>query len=127
MKTSYAHIQVRLDGWTRDEAIAEIAHFDRVTLEQAAIDYDRALRQLHARQRAAMTRREMTAMAKRDAKKYLSTGEFISAFNSVSAKRYRSYSNEFWKLVQNHESTVVYDDSGFSSGAGVVNQLQPTA
>ncbi|MBM4206781.1 MAG: hypothetical protein FJ190_01785 [Gammaproteobacteria bacterium] len=45
-KNSLAHKMVRLNGWTRSDAIIEIAGFDKVDEAEAARRYDLATRQM---------------------------------------------------------------------------------
>jgi len=118
-KASFAKKMVRLFGYTREQAITEIAAVDGITQEEARTAYDHALIELHARQLAARTRSEMEKLAIRDAKRYLETGRFIENFNKAAAKRYRSYKNKFWAVLENAEIEIIYDESGFGSGAGI--------
>lgn len=100
---SFAHIQVRLEGRSRDEAIVEIARMDGIDMKAATLAYNDAMRQMSAKILSAQTKKEIKEMARADAKECFDSGCFDATFNNAAAKRYLTYRKEFWKTLETLE------------------------
>ncbi|MEC4749874.1 hypothetical protein [Methylomicrobium sp. Wu6] len=67
-KNSLAHKMVRLNGWTKTDAIIEIAHFDKVDETEATRRYDLATQQMINRMVGQHRRHDRAKFAMDDAR-----------------------------------------------------------
>ena len=92
---SFAKQIINMRGYTKQQALIEIAATDGVSIAEAEIRYDMAIAVSSSRSKAGHTRAWVARQAREDAKKYHS-GQWW-AYQEIFAERWKIYRKAFFK------------------------------
>lgn len=104
-KRSLAHKIVRLNGWTRDDAIFEIAGFDNIDESEAARRYDLATQQMINRMVGQRRRHDRATSAVEDARNLILAIAYHNGVFNCSKDLTRIACQAGWGSAVNHKST----------------------
>ena len=98
MKT-LATEQIKLNGWSRSEALIEIADVDKCSIREAEIRLEKAEKAKTARFIAARMRVWVRKQATEDARNTIKCNN-LCFYSETLAEKYKTYKKVFWKIYR---------------------------
>lgn len=90
---TFADQIVRLDGWTKEEAVYEIMSIDGISEYAATERYEQAQQRLFSSLKSASTKKDLAEMAIKDAQ------QGFVCYSQKMADKYKTYRTEFSKEI----------------------------